>query len=76
MTTSDGRPASDDRGRDAEQPTQMPPRGWKDVLWCVKEESKRDHVMLLSAGVAFFGLLALVPALGGAPVDLWPGCRS
>jgi membrane protein len=54
---------ADDRGRAAESPTQLPARGWKDVLARVKEESKRDHVMLLSAGVAFFGLLALVPAL-------------
>jgi uncharacterized BrkB/YihY/UPF0761 family membrane protein len=29
----------------------------------VKEESKRDNVVLLAAGVAFFGLLAMVPAL-------------
>ena len=52
-----------DRGRTAESPRQLPARGWKDVLVRVKDESKRDHVMLLSAGVAFFGLLALVPAL-------------
>jgi membrane protein len=51
------------RGRDAEAPTDVPARGWKDVLLRVKSESKRDHVMLLAAGVAFFGLLALVPAL-------------
>ncbi len=29
----------------------------------VKEEAKRDQVPLLAAGVAFFGLLALIPAL-------------
>jgi membrane protein len=54
---------SSDRGRTADSPRQVPARGWKDVLVRVKEESKKDHVMLLSAGVAFFGLLALVPAL-------------
>jgi membrane protein len=53
----------DERGRDAGAPTQIPPGGWKDVLLRVKEEAKRDNVTLLAAGVAFYGLLALVPAL-------------
>jgi membrane protein len=63
--TNGGRPgrADDRRGRDADVPTEVPPRGWKDVLVRVKGESKRDHLMLLAAGVAFYGLLALVPAL-------------
>jgi membrane protein len=52
-----------DRGRTAESPTDIPPRGWKDVAFRVKEESKVDQVVLLAAGVAFFGMLALVPAL-------------
>jgi membrane protein len=52
-----------DRGRQAEAPRQIPARGWKDVLVRVKTAAKDDHVMLFSAGVALFGLLALVPAL-------------
>lgn len=52
-----------DRGRAAESPTDIPPRGWKDVAVRVKEESKTGQVMLLAAGVAFFGMLALIPAL-------------
>ena len=56
-------PVNDGRGRDAEAPHHIPARGWKDVLVRVKEESKDDHVILLAAGVALFGLLALVPAL-------------
>jgi membrane protein len=52
-----------DRGRDAEQPTGVPPRGWKDVLARVRGAIKRDRVMLLAAGVAFYALLSLVPAL-------------
>ena len=54
---------SSDRGRTAESLRQLPAGGRRDVLVRVDEESKKDHVMLLSAGVAFFGLLALVPAL-------------
>ncbi len=56
-------PVEDGRGRDAEAPHHVPARGWKDVLVRVRAESKNDHVVLLSAGVALFGLLALVPAL-------------
>lgn len=52
-----------DRGRDAQRPTDIPLPGWKDVFVRVKDESKRDHAVLLAAGVAFFGLLAMVPAL-------------
>src|SRR5580765_7836768 len=55
--------ADDGRGRDAESPTKIPARGWKDVLLRVKAEAKADHASLLAAGVALYGLLALVPAL-------------
>ncbi|HEX6425090.1 MAG TPA: YihY/virulence factor BrkB family protein [Acidimicrobiales bacterium] len=52
-----------DRGRQATEPTGVPPRGWKDVLVRVKGQIKSDNVVLLAAGVAFFALLSLVPAL-------------
>ncbi|MGH9005962.1 MAG: YihY/virulence factor BrkB family protein, partial [Acidimicrobiia bacterium] len=51
------------RGRDAARPTEVPARGWKDVAVRVKSQMKVDDVPLLAAGVAFFALLALVPAL-------------
>jgi membrane protein len=47
----------------AERPTGIPLRGWRDVLARVKVDVKRDDVSLLAAGVAFYGLLALVPTL-------------
>ncbi len=56
-------PEERERGRLAEAPLQIPARGWKDVLVRVKAAAKEDHVVLLAAGVALFGLLALVPAL-------------
>lgn len=52
-----------DRGRDATTPTDIPPRGWKDVLARTFAESKQDQLVLLAAGVAFFALLAIVPGL-------------
>ena len=52
-----------ERGRLAGRPSAIPVRGWRDVALRVKREIKRDDVPLLAAGVAFFALLALVPAL-------------
>jgi membrane protein len=51
------------RGRQAERPQQIPPRGWKDVALRVKNEVKQDQVPLLAAGVAFYALLSLFPAI-------------
>lgn len=53
----------DGRGRTAEKPTEIPARGWKDVLLRVKDQTRADNVPLLAAGVAFYLLLALIPAL-------------
>ena len=53
----------DGRGRHATGPSAVPGRGWRDVLARVRAEAKDDHVPLLAAGVAFYSLLAAVPAL-------------
>jgi membrane protein len=55
--------STDSHGRSADSPAEVPAKGWKDVLVRTKAEAKADNVSLLSAGVAFFALLALVPAL-------------
>ncbi|SDY58432.1 YihY/virulence factor BrkB family protein [Citreimonas salinaria] len=51
------------RGRGAERPQDIPRPGWRDVLLRVKDELTADHVSIVSAGVAFFGLLAIFPAI-------------
>ena len=51
------------RGRTAETPAGIPAQGWRDVLWRMWHGFDDDHVMLVAAGIAFCGLLALVPAL-------------
>jgi membrane protein len=53
----------DERGRQADSPASIPPPGWKDIVVRAKEEAKTDDVSLLGGGVAFFAMLALVPAL-------------
>jgi membrane protein len=51
------------RGRGADGVTQIPARGWLDILKRVLGEISKDNVMLIAAGVAFYGLLALFPAV-------------
>lgn len=53
----------DDHGREAAEPTDVPALGWKDILVRTAKEAKADGVSLLAAGVAFYALLALAPAL-------------
>lgn len=36
---------------------------WMDVLKRTKEDIRHDHVTVVAGGVAFFGLLAIIPAL-------------
>jgi membrane protein len=47
----------------AETPAELPKQSWAEIAKGVKAEAKDDHVTLMSAGVAFYALLALVPAL-------------
>lgn len=50
-------------GARATEPTQIPRRGWLQVLRRAWTEAKRDQVPLLAAGVAFFAFLSLFPAM-------------
>jgi membrane protein len=50
-------------GRDADRPQQIPTAGWRDVLWRVKGEVSKDNLSMVAAGVAFYGLLAIFPAI-------------
>ncbi|WP_375259187.1 YihY/virulence factor BrkB family protein [Citreimonas sp.] len=51
------------RGRHAARPNDIPRPGWRDILLRVKDELTADQVSIVSAGVAFFGLLAIFPAI-------------
>ncbi len=52
-----------DRGRLADDPTEIPVTGWKDIGLRVKDEWGDDNVSLSAAAVAFYSFLALIPAL-------------
>ncbi|XIA66828.1 YihY/virulence factor BrkB family protein [Bradyrhizobium sp. TZ2] len=51
------------RGRLANRPSDIPPAGWKDVLWRVYQNIGSDRVIALAAGVTFYSILALFPAV-------------
>lgn len=57
------RESEPDRGRDARSPMEIPSAGWKDILWRTYEQLNRDRVMLVAAGVTFYAILALFPAM-------------
>lgn len=51
------------RGRQADRASELPALAWKDIARRVAKEVKADNLPLLAAGVAFFGLLSLFPAI-------------
>lgn len=53
----------DSRGRQAAKPQQISKSGWRDIAWRVKDKMRKDKLSIVSAGVAFYALWALFPAL-------------
>ena len=51
------------RGREAEEPKDIPPLGWRDILWRVAYAVPEDRVLATGGSVAFFALLAVFPAV-------------
>src|ERR1700730_14546032 len=51
------------RGRHAETPWQIPWKGWRDILWRTYEQIGEDRLLAVAAGVVFYGLLAVFPAV-------------
>jgi len=52
------------RGRDAASPADIPVHGWWQIAKRVVAEIGNDRVGIISAGVAFYMMLAMVPAIG------------
>jgi membrane protein len=51
------------RGHQASTPSEIPPRGWKDILLRVYRNIGEHRVMALAAGVTYYTLLAIFPAI-------------
>lgn len=69
---ADGRPddmaaapqaLGDASGRSASGPTEIPPRGWRAIVLRVYREIADDRLLAVAAGVTYYALLALFPAL-------------
>ena len=50
-------------GRLSSNPLQIPWAGWKDILWRTYVRTGEDRLLAIAAGVVFFGLLAVFPAV-------------
>ncbi|HEX6858934.1 MAG TPA: YihY/virulence factor BrkB family protein [Caulobacteraceae bacterium] len=64
MTPEAFEKAEPGRGRAATSPLEIPPLGWKDILWRTWRETMRDKLPIVAAGITFYVLLAIFPALG------------
>jgi membrane protein len=60
---SSRRAAERDRGRSATTPSDIPVRGWKDILLRVYKNISRHHIIAIAAGITFYTLLAIFPAI-------------
>ena len=64
MTTSEDQRVRDRiPGEEAGSPAQIPAKGWWQVVRRAAKESSADNVPMLAGGVAFFGFLAIFPAM-------------
>jgi membrane protein len=48
---------------DRSAPPQIPAGGWKDVLWRIYSQIYENQLLAMAAGVTFYGLLAIFPAI-------------
>ena len=53
----------EDRGRQAKSPSEIPAAGWKDVLLRVYGNISRHRILALAAGMTYYSLLAIFPAM-------------
>jgi membrane protein len=63
MQTQLKRAGEPGRGRRAASPIQIPWKGWRDIFWRTVTQASEDRLLAIAAGVVFYGLLALFPAV-------------
>jgi membrane protein len=51
------------RGRSATTPSEVPARGWKDILLRIWNNIGKDRIIVVAAGVTFYSVLSLFPAI-------------
>lgn len=55
--------STNQRGREADRPRDLPKAGWLDISKRVMAEMKEDNIAVVAAGCAFYAWIALIPAL-------------
>lgn len=53
----------EDRGRDANSPSEIPAKGWKDILLRVYDNISKHRILALAAGMTYYSILAIFPAI-------------
>jgi membrane protein len=53
----------DERGRQATTPSEIPDRGWKDILLRVFSNISKHRILALAAGMTYYSILAIFPAI-------------
>jgi membrane protein len=53
----------EDRGRQANSPSEIPAKGWKDILLRVYANIGDHRILALAAGMTYYSILAIFPAL-------------
>jgi membrane protein len=56
-------PDDERRGRAADTPSEIPAKGWKDILLRVYYGISEDRILLVAAGVTFYLLLSIFPGI-------------
>jgi membrane protein len=64
MTPEAFEEAEPGRGRSAHHPHHIPLLGWKDIAWRTYREMGRDQLPIVAAGITYYVLLAIFPAIG------------
>ena len=54
---------TEDRGRHADTPSEIPAMGWKDILLRVYANVSKHRVLALAAGMTYYSILAIFPAI-------------
>jgi len=54
---------ADDRGRYASSPSEILPKGWKEILLRVSKNVSKHRILALAAGMTYYSILAIFPAI-------------
>lgn len=63
IMNKDKTPEDKEHGRFAQQPEEIPKKGWWDIVIRIKKRLASDNLGIVAAGVAFYAFLAIFPAL-------------